>query len=534
VADRSPRIGIFGWGVVAPRSRNVEEFRHNLRTLPASETWMEPFSGFGPSNFLVGVPKFDIEDYRGWIEERFKPARFSQLTRNSGDCVRYAVGAFIQALSQNPGLEQTLQELGQQTHVYVGTGVGDLPTIYDVSIGFYKAQRRWNRFWGSPERCALRRRYEETPPARRETLRAELGLPPDPAGIDDELERETAEEAWESFWRDRSESLRAYLEAARQIQSEPLTGDSEGKERLIKRKLTEMKKLNASWGCPPEPWTSAHPNLIWNIHNAPAAQISMLGQLQGPAFAPVGACASFGLALKLAEDAIRSGQARAVVVGMTDPSPHPILVGAFYRANVLAADLAPSKPLAGMKGTHVAGGATVWIVGDADYLRARGYRTMGMEIVGVGVSSDAHHIITPTRHGPLICMRKAMEEGGVSPSEITDWDLHATATPGDWLEVSTARELLPAGVLMTARKGTFGHGMSVGGAWEITAQHLGAEEGILYRTPLTRAELNPAIGAVHERFVLDAPEKRPAGYAGKINMGVGGINACVISRPWSS
>jgi hypothetical protein len=34
--------------------------------------------------------------------------------------------------------------------------------------------------------------------------------------------------------------------------------------------------------------------------------------------------------------------------------------------------------------------------------------------------------------------------------------------------------------------------------------------------------------------VLDAPEKRPAGYAGKINMGVGGINACVISRPWSS
>jgi len=532
VAGDTPRIGIFGWGVVAPRSRNIDEFRENLRAPATSDGWLEPFTGFGPSNFLVGVPSFDIEDYRAWIEERFKPARFSQLTRHSGDPVLYAVGAFIQSLSQNPGLEKALQDLGQETHIYIGTGVGDLPTIYDVSIGYHKAQRRWDRFWGAPERCAPRLKYEETPPARREAMRAELGIPADPVGISDETAREAAEEEWERFWRDRSESLRRYLDEARRIQAEAHAGDSEGKEGLIKKKLTEMKKLNASWGCPPEPWVSAHPNLIWNIHNSPAAQVSMLGRIQGPTFAPVGACASFGLALKLAEDAIRSRQAKAVVVGMTDPPPHPILVGAFYRANVLAADRAPSKPLGGMKGTHVAGGATVWIVGDADYLRRRGFRTLGMEIVGVGVSSDAHHIITPTRHGPLISIRKALEEAGAGAEQITDWDLHATATPGDWLEVSTAREMLPAGVQMTARKGTFGHGMSVGGAWELTAQHLGAEEGVVYPTSLTREEINPAIAALHERFVLDQSVPYSGGLAGKINMGVGGINSCIISRPW--
>jgi len=520
------RIGIFGWGVVAPRSSDIGEFRSNLRS---NRTWMEPFDGFGPSNFLVGKPRFDIEKYRPWIEERFKPARYAQLLKHSGDPVRYAVGAFIQALGQNPGIEKLLQELGQQTHIYIGTGVGDLPTMYDVSIAYYKAQRRWNRFWGDPERCRARREYDAAPDdTARQALRAEHSIPEEPAHLDD------AEE-WESYWCRRSDALKTYLEEARAIQSEPLTGDIETvKERVIKRKLTEIRKLNRRWGCPPEPWSSVHPNLIWNIHNSPAAQVSMLGQILGPTYAPVGACSSFGVALKLAQDAIRSGEAKAVVVGMTDPPPHPLLVGAFYRANVLAADAEPSKPLAGLKGTHVAGGATVWIVGDADTMRQRGFRPVGMEIAGVGLSSDAHHIITPTRHGPLISMRKAFEDAGIEASDISTWDLHATATPGDWLEVSTALELLPAGIPITARKGSFGHGMSVGGAWELTAQHLGAEDKVLYPTVLSRPELNESIAELYRQFVFDEAVPFDGSCYGKINMGVGGINACVISRKWES
>ncbi len=525
----TPRIGIYGWGVVAPKSANVDEFRANLRT---TGTWMEPFQGFGPSNFLVGVPKFDVTDYRPWIEERFKPARFSQFTKHTNDTVRYAVGAFIQALGQNPGLEGTLQDLGQETHIYIGTGVGDLPTMYDVSVGYYRAQRRWDRFWGAPDRCRLRREYEAADPARRARLREEHDLPEDPAGVEEGEAREAAEDAWEAAWATRSEALREYLSEARRIQSEGLKGEIEvAKEAVIKRKITETRKLNRRYGCPPEPWASVHPNLIWNIHNSAAAQVSMLGKIQGPAFAPVGACSSFGVALKMAQDAIRSRQARAVVVGMTDPPPHPLLVGAFFRANVLSADGDPSKPLAGLKGTHVAGGATVWIVGDADYMKSKGYKPLGLEIVGVGVSSDAHHIITPTVHGPLTSIRKALEDAGCGPGDIETWDTHCTATPGDFLEIVTAREILPD-IPMTARKGSFGHGMSVGGAWELTAQHLGAEEGVIYPTVLSRGELNDTIAALHRNFVFDEAVPFDGRWFGKINMGVGGINACVISRKW--
>jgi 3-oxoacyl-[acyl-carrier-protein] synthase II len=120
----------------------------------------------------------------------------------------------------------------------------------------------------------------------------------------------------------------------------------------------------------------------------------------------------------------------------------------------------------------------------------------------------------------------------VRPEEIGTWDLHATATPGDYQEVHNLSSVVPSSVLVTARKGTFGHGMSAAGGWELTAQYLGYERGALFPTPLHREELNPQIEAVHTRFVCDQAVNLPPGLAGKLSMGVGGINACVISRPW--
>jgi len=64
---------VFGWGVVAPRSSNIGSFRANLMS---ADTWLAPFHGFGPDNFLVGTPDFRLEDYQAWIAERFPPRRF--------------------------------------------------------------------------------------------------------------------------------------------------------------------------------------------------------------------------------------------------------------------------------------------------------------------------------------------------------------------------------------------------------------------------------------------------------------------------
>ena len=94
-------------------------------------------------------------------------------------------------------------------------------------------------------------------------------------------------------------------------------------------------------------------------------------------------------------------------------------------------------------------------------------------------------------------------------------------------------EMLHPDVIFTARKGTFGHGMSVGGGWELTAQHLGITRGRLYPMALTEGELHADVQVHGATFVQAAGcEVRDSGYHGKLSMGVGGINACVISRAW--
>lgn len=516
------RVGIYGWGIVAPEAANVEEFATRLG---CAESWLGPFEGFGPNNFLVGTPRFSFEAYRPWIEERFPPNRYPQLRDKMDASTLYAVGAFIQALGQNPGLEQELAALGGEAHVYVGTGLGALPTIFDISIAYYRAQRRWNRFWADPERNAALAAHlagvaldEDAPP------------PPEEAGAE---EAEVAREAWHAYWAARSDRLQEYLAELREIEAMQVEGEIEaGKLRVMKEKRRRKSRLQERWRAPEPPWNAVSANLLWNISNNPASQISMLGRITGLTFAPVAACSTFGVTLKLAVDAIRRGEAKAVVIGAADPPPHPLTVGGFYSARVTSGDGTVSKPLTALRGTHVSGGAAIWIVGDHQHMSARGFVPLGMEPLAVGTSADADHIITPSKEGPKAAVEQALAAAGAVPEEIASWDLHATATPGDYTEVETLREMVPGEVLVTARKGTFGHGMGACGGWELTAQYLGYQRGALYPTPLAEGELNPQIAGLHRRFVFDRACPPPAGLAGKLSMGIGGINACVVSRPW--
>ncbi|HUF18733.1 MAG TPA: beta-ketoacyl synthase N-terminal-like domain-containing protein [Thermoanaerobaculia bacterium] len=517
------RVGIFGWGVVAPKSPDIASFERNLA---GARSWLSPFREFGPSNFLVGYPDFDFDAYQPWMNERFPSSRFSQLKDKMGPVVQYSIGAFIQSLDQNPGIEQYLQSLGTACHIYVGTGLGDLTIQHEESLRLDRAQKRWNEFWASPDRCSALRNHlagdvdpDSPPPASDEAIGSE-------AWID-------AKHRYEAYWAPRSDALAAYLFEAARIQSEPIPPSS-GAAKLgnIRQKISRIRALNKEWGCPEEPWASVSPNLLWNIANIGAAQISMIGRIHGSAYAPVAACASFGIAIKMALDAIRSGDAKAVVIGMSDPPPHPLSISAFYNANVLSADASVSAPLTGLKGTHVSGGSCVWILGDAEALVAEGFQPVGMEIITVGASSDAHHIITPSRDGPQLAMRQALEN--LDPSQISNWDMHATATPGDASEIEHSLEILPHDVLFTARKGTFGHGMSVGGGWELTAQHLGMSNGSLFPTVLAEGELHADVKLHEAKFVHETRCTIKGGYSGKMSMGIGGINSCVISRPWEA
>ncbi len=525
------RIGIFGWGVVAPKSPDVDAFRENLSK---ASSWLEPFAGFGPCNFLVGRPDFRFADYKPWMDARFEPRKFPQLDTKMGNSVKYALGAFIQALSQNSGMEDALKSLGQQAHIYFGTGLGDFPIQYEGVIRYYKAQKRWNRFWCRLERNAKLAEYYGRDEHGRAEMRALLGAPEDPRELDPDDERfDDVEEAWEAFWIHHSDGLAEYLARVGQVEAVSISGEIEkAKGHVIRHKAAARRKLNQEYGCPPEPWTSVDPKLLWNIPNIPAAQISMLGHITGPCIAPIAACSGFSTALKMADSAIQLGEAKIVVAGMTDPEPHPLSVGAFYGARVISHDGQASKPFTGLRGTHISGGACVWIVGDYDYCTGLGMKPLGLEIIGIGLSADAHHIITPNTDGPRAAIQSAMDQARVNPGDIATWDMHATATPGDWTELTSAMAMFPESTYFTARKGSFGHGMSVCGGWELTAQHMGIKMGKLHPVNVAAEEFHELIKPFAKSLVQNREVSLDGKVAGKINMGIGGLNACVICRQW--
>jgi len=518
------RVAVFGWGLVAPGAANISEFE---QVLAAGQSHLGPFDGFGRGPFLVGQPKFDFSDYEPWLAARFPPSRARQLREKMDETSLFAIGAFIQALGQNAPLEGLLRELEQQAHVYVGNALGALPTIYRTSVELYRAQRRWNRFWADP--------------ARNASLSAHVAgtvvsadAPEDPSRVSDPDQRELAEDAWFSYWATRCEALAEYLDEFSEIEAQVIEGDVEsGKMKVLRDKSRKLSQLQEKWQAPAPPWASVSANLLWNIPNTPASQISMLGKITGPAFAPVAACSTFGVALRLGMEAIRDGNARLAVIGSSDPSPHPLTVGAFYSARVLSAGRGHSKPLSQLRGTHVAGGSCVWILGDLEWGRARGLVPLGIEPVSVGMSSDADHIITPSEEGPLASMREALRRAEVAAEDLESWDLHATATPGDFQELSNLQKVIKKSTVASARKGTFGHGMGAGGGWELTAQYLGVAKRRVYPTGLRASDVHESIRGLGQELVTDQATPIGPGPVGKLSMGVGGVNACVISRPFA-
>ena len=215
-------------GLVAPNSPDIGAFERNLCS---TSSWLSPFNGFGPDNFLVGNPEFHFEAYREWIDQRFAPRHYQNLKEKMDYPTLYALGSFIQALGQNPGLEAELKDLGTKAHVYVGTGLGSLHTTANLSVQLYKAQRRWDRFWSQPEHNSVLREHLATGAP-------ESGGPPSPGSLQGE-ERETAEEVWEHYWAGRSPELHQYLEELAQIDGlrmEGQIGDRKAERYPGKRK----------------------------------------------------------------------------------------------------------------------------------------------------------------------------------------------------------------------------------------------------------------------------------------------------------
>ncbi|MEN9810892.1 MAG: hypothetical protein RLZZ488_2459 [Pseudomonadota bacterium] len=521
------KVSLYGVGIVSPGAANLREFLALVQEGKPALSPIEELQGA----FLVGKPKFDFEVYRDWITQRHAPNKFSQLSDKGLSHVRMAIGTSIDALESNPGLEQALKKIDPRVYVCYGSGFGDIQAYFNGHDEYKAAERAWHKFWAHPERCKpLAQHINGT--------RVDAEAPVSPTTLEiDSPERAAAWESWNSYWCKKSDGLQDYLREFNEMESITIGADvANDKLNVIRAKAKAKKALQDKWKHPLPPWEAVNANMLWNLPNAPAAQVSMLHGIHGVSFASIGACATFGLVLRQALDGIRCGDYDAAIIGTTDLAPPPELVAGFNAAKVLAAGCDVGVPLCNLRGTHVAGGACTWILAADDVMEKLGQKSLGVEIMGVGLSSDAEHIITPSMEGPKLCIRDAFTQAGISPQDVHTWDMHATGTPGDWSEFKLI-DNLPASTVVTARKGIFGHGMSTCGGWELTAQLLTTRKNgktyTLIGSGIAADRVHPSIRDVGRQLATDKPVtlEAPNGLiCGKLSMGIGGISSCVLSK----
>ncbi|WP_052852242.1 beta-ketoacyl-ACP synthase II [Streptomyces avicenniae] len=272
--------------------------------------------------------------------------------------------------------------------------------------------------------------------------------------------------------------------------------------------------------------------------NSPAANVGLEINAQAGAHAPVSACASGAEAVGYAVEMIRTGRADVVVAGGTEAAIHPLPIAAF--ANMMALSKNNDDPQGasrpydkGRDGFVLGEGAGVVVLESAEHAARRGARVY-CEILGQGLSGDAHHIAQPepTGRGIATALQNLLDSSDLKPEQVVHLNAHATSTPqGDVAEVKALRRVLGEEldhVAISATKSMTGHLLGGAGGIETVATVLALHHRLAPPT-INLDELDPEVDA---DVVRGEARVLPSGTIAAINnsFGFGGHNVVLAMR----
>ncbi|MBQ0756047.1 MAG: beta-ketoacyl-[acyl-carrier-protein] synthase family protein [Amphritea sp.] len=204
---------------------------------------------------------------------------------------------------------------------------------------------------------------------------------------------------------------------------------------------------------------------------ATAAFVAKQLDVSGPVFGISTACSSGSKALASARRLLRSGLCDAVIAGGVDTMCYLTVQGF---SSLEAVSKQPCNPFsANRNGINIGEAAALFLVtAEAE----------GVELVGVGESSDAHHISAPdpSGAGAVRCMSAALADAGIPAEKISYINLHGTATPlNDQMESRAVAEVFGTQVRCSSTKPFTGHTLGAAGALEAAIGWLALREGFI-------------------------------------------------------
>ncbi|UAB82023.1 beta-ketoacyl-ACP synthase II [Marixanthomonas sp. SCSIO 43207] len=277
------------------------------------------------------------------------------------------------------------------------------------------------------------------------------------------------------------------------------------------------------------------PKMIADI--APG-NISIKHGFMGPNYTTVSACASSANALIDALNYIRLGHCDVIVTGGSEAAVTKAGMGGFNAMHALStrndSPETASRPFDATRDGFVLGeGAGALILEEYEHAKKRGAKIYA-EVVGGGMSSDAHHMTAPHPDGIGVerVMLNCLRDAGMSPNQVDAINTHGTSTPlGDVAELKAITSVFgehAKDININSTKSMTGHLLGAAGAIEAIASILAMEHSVVPPTinhSTVDENINPALN-----LTLNKAQQREIKVAMSNTFGFGGHNACVLFK----
>jgi 3-oxoacyl-[acyl-carrier-protein] synthase II len=277
-----------------------------------------------------------------------------------------------------------------------------------------------------------------------------------------------------------------------------------------------------------------------SITNLAAGHLAIRTGARGPNYATVSACATGNHAIGDAYHTIRRGDARMMITGGAEAAVTYLSYAGYHAARALATEYdspeSASMPFDARRSGFVHGeGAGILVLESLESAQARGAPILA-EVLGIGMSADAHHITAPPDDGSgaALAMRRALGSAQVEIGEVDYVNAHGTSTPiGDIAETRAIRSVFGAkadSLLVSSTKSMLGHSLGATAAVEAGLCVYAIRDAV---APPTINLHCPDPGCDLD-YVPNTARPASIGTVLSNSFGFGGANSSLVLRRWQA
>jgi 3-oxoacyl-[acyl-carrier-protein] synthase II len=274
-----------------------------------------------------------------------------------------------------------------------------------------------------------------------------------------------------------------------------------------------------------------------SLINLVSGHVSIKFGFKGPNHSVVTACSTGAHAIGDAARLILLDDANVMIAGGAEAAVCRLGMAGFCAARALSTSFNDTPQMASRPwdkdrdGFVMGDGAGALVLEELKHAKARGANIMA-EVVGFGLSGDAHHITAPAEDGSGAqrCMEAALKRAGANPEDINYINAHGTSTPlGDEIELAAVERVFgdhSNGLSMSSTKSAIGHLLGAAGAVESIFSILAMRDGVV---PPTLNLDNPSVDSDIDLVPYQAKE-HPVKTVLSNSFGFGGTNASLVFK----